>query len=280
MANQNLSQLDDTRAAGFNLVLNLNNAPKTAQPAVPPAEINGYKNAVASALDRYKPALAVIENEELADKFYSGTPRQYLAELNAATEVAHARNIPITNGGIVSNAVMLATWNDLWTSGKRKEADTYAARAFDKGRLAKGTINDLPSSANPTKPVLAKSERLRRLLREAQQLITGYRKSKIDYVNFHWYGAGSNEIKQSIDYLERATKKPAVTNEIGQFNQDPSTVTSLLKATTSKKLPFVVWYGGDTGGAAVGLFEPKGGKLRANGNAFRDFMFANTQFSG
>src|SRR3954470_23032013 len=52
MANQNLSQLDDTRAAGFNLVLNLNNAPKTAQPAVPPTELNGYKNAVANALDR------------------------------------------------------------------------------------------------------------------------------------------------------------------------------------------------------------------------------------
>ena len=140
-------------------------------------------------------------------------------------------------------------------------------------------LGDLPTSKSPKTPILGKHASLRRQLREADQLITGFRKSDIDYVNFHWYGAGSKAIQTSIDFLERATKKPAITNEIGQFNADPSTVTSLLKATTKKKLPYVIWFGGDGSGGAVGLFGAKG-KLRSNGNAFRDFMFANPQFAG
>jgi hypothetical protein len=274
MTGQNLTQLDDTTAAGFSLVLNLNNAPTKANPAVPPTELTGYKNAVAAALDRYKPALAVIENEELADKFYSGTPRQYLAELNAATEVARQKKVPITNGGIVSSAVMLATWNDYWTRGMRKQADDYAKRAFPLSRLAPRVQKDLPTSANPKKPILGSNPTQKRLLREALQLITGYRKAKIDYVNFHWYGAGSKALKESIDFLERATRKPAVTNEIGQFNRDPSTVTSLLTATAQKKLAYVVWYGGDGSGGAAGLFDAKG-TLRPNGTAFKSFSLAN-----
>jgi hypothetical protein len=275
LANQNLTQLDDTRAAGFRLILNINNAPVQGKPASAPADLAAYSAAVGKALDTYKPEVAVIENEELADKFYTGTPRQYLAELDAAVVEAHKRNLKITNGGIVSSAVLLATWNDYWTRGLRKQADDFAKRAFPPSRLSAKVQKDLPTSADPKKPILGNSPIQKRLLREAGQLITGYRKSAIDYVNFHWYQAGSKALKESIDFLERATRKRAMTNEIGQFDRNATTVTSLLSTVVSKQLPYVVWFGGDGSGGAVGLFDKKGGKLRPNGNAFRDFVAAN-----
>ena len=275
LAGQNLAALDETRAAGFRLILNINNGPTKGNASVAPADLAAYSAAVGATLDAYRPEVAVIENEELADKFYTGTPRQYLAQLSAATVEAHKRDLKVANGGFVSSAVMLATWNDYWTRGMRKQADDYAKRAFPLGRLAPRVQKDVPTAANPKKAILGNSPIQRRLLREAQQLITGYRKSDIDYVNFHWYAAGSKALKESIDFLERATRKPAITNEVGQFNRDPSTVTSLMTAMVAKRLAYVVWFAGDGPGGAVGLFDAKTGALRPNGIAFRNFVSAN-----
>lgn len=272
-----LPAADDALArAGFRLVLNLNNKPGTttgATPAVPPKSLLGYRKGVAKALDHFRPALAVVENEELAPKFYSGTPRQYLAQLAVAVDVAHKRRLQITNGGIVDGAMVLLTWHDLWYRGRRAEADAFLASVQDGRPLARRIRGDVPDAAHPDRPFLARHPAQRALFDRATELVRGYRTSKMDYVNFHWYQSGRKPLGQAIDYLQRVTGKRAVTNEIGQFDRRGTTVTGLLGECVAKRLPFTVWFGGD-GDPAQGLFEPDG-TLRPNGVAFRDFLRAH-----
>src|SRR4051812_36712300 len=59
---QNLTALDDTQRAGFRLVLNVNNAPKSGTPASAPSDMAAYSAEVAKALERYRPDVTVIEN--------------------------------------------------------------------------------------------------------------------------------------------------------------------------------------------------------------------------
>lgn len=266
--------LDAALRAGFRLVLNVNNQPGGAStPAVPPTDLAAYRTALDRTLVRYHPALLVVENEELAPKFYSGTPRQYLAQLAAAVSVAHKRHRLVTNGGIVDGAVILLTWRDLWVRGHHAEADAFIRNVQDGRPLARRIRNDIPDSQHPHRAILAHHVIPRVLLARARELIRGFRASKMDYVNFHWYQSGPKPFGQAVAYLRRATHKRAVTNEIGQFDSKGSTVTELLRAALKLRLPFTVWYGGD-GNPAVGLFEPDD-SLRPNGVAFRDFLAAH-----
>ena len=76
-------------------------------------------------------------------------------------------------------------------------------------------------------------------------------------------------------FLERVVGRPAVSNEMGQFDRSPSTVVSLLKESVALRLPYVVWFAGD-GDPAVGLVDADG-TLRANGRAFRDYVAARSR---
>ncbi len=64
------------------------------------------------------------------------------------------------------------------------------------------------------------------------------------------------------------TGKRAVTNEIGQYDLSPATVTGLVRETLALRMPYVVWFASD-GTAAKGLVDTDGA-LRPNGVAFRD----------
>jgi hypothetical protein len=103
--------------AGMTLALTVRHRSATggSQPTVPPiteAEMANYREVLADHLDRLHPELLMVENEELADKFFAGTPEQYLGELQSAAQVAHARGIPLTNGGITTRPLQLLVWED------------------------------------------------------------------------------------------------------------------------------------------------------------------------
>jgi len=265
-----MASIATQQAAGFRLVLNIVNRGASNVTSIPATNLATYRAGVAKELDLYHPVLAVIENEEVAPKFFSGTPKQYLAMLAEAVKVAHARKIPVTNGGIVSVGIALATWYDLWSHGRRAVADEYARRTFPRLRVGSKVLAHLPDRAHPSRPVLAGDPAHAALLAHTRQYIAGFRKSGIDYVNFHWYQAGAWSLERSVDYLERATGKPAVTNEIGQYDLSPSTAKSILEGVLAEKLRYVIWYAGDGGGPAKSLVD-QDGSLRSNGVAFRDF---------
>lgn len=84
---------------------------------------------------------------------------------------------------------------------------------------------------------------------DAKTLIPGEGASSLDYVNFHWYGNDPGALRESIEYLKRATGKRAVTTEIGQWDSgaqaNADQVTSELGVLTDEQLPYALWFDND-----------------------------------
>jgi hypothetical protein len=107
-------------------------------------------------------------------------------------------------------------------------------------------------------------------MNDTNALIAGFRGIPLDYVNFHWYQSTTEAMKTTVEFLRRATGKQVITNEIGQFDDSPDTVSGLLDMTARLHLPWVVWFASD-GSGAVGMFNSDN-SIRPNGLAFRDFV--------
>jgi len=264
------------RRAGFRMVLTVNydqrpaNGGRPSHPPVGAAALATYRRRLASLLDATgRPALLQVGNEEIAPRFFTGTMPQYVAQLNAAVSVAHRRGIKVTNGGLTSEPVALLTWDDLRRHGHAAEADRFAARAFSDPN-DRWILRDL--RAKPFRGL--RRAALQAGWDRARQLIPAFRASHMDYVNFHWYHHDARALAPVVAYLRRATRKPVVTTEIGQYDLRADVVTADLRAVVSKlRLPFVVWFDAD-GMPARGLHDAPG-RLRANGRAFRAYVEAH-----
>jgi hypothetical protein len=262
------SRVSDAQAQGFEVMLTTTNG---AFPAGPPADVPAYQAKLGQALVDHPTPVVAIENEPTADKFYSGTPEQYLGELAAAIPVAHARGTKISDGGLVSAGVQLATWEDLWLHQGCAAADHYAAIAFPASRIGGQVISDVPSCADPNRPILGSNPKALQVLNDTNTLIAGFRSLPVDYVNFHWYQSTPEAMQATVEFLRRATGKQVVTNEIGQFDTSPDTLRGLLDMAAKLHIPWVTWFASDGSGGAMGLFNPDN-SIRSNGLAFRDFV--------
>jgi hypothetical protein len=245
---------------------------RPVHPPVMPAELALWQRRLGALLDATGPtALLQVGNEEIAPIFFAGTMSQYVAQLNAAVPVAHARNVKVTNGGLTSDPVALLTWRDLERRGLGARADRFAARVFSTPAQA-WILRDL--RARPFQGL--SRPQLQAAWDRAEQLIRAFRASRMDYVNFHWYHDDSRTLAAVVHYLQRATGKLAVTTEIGQHNTEPGVVRTHLRATVSQlHLPFVVWFDAD-GIPAFGLHDAPG-RPRPNGEAFRTFVTHHRQ---
>lgn len=240
-----------------------------AHPPATPDEIALYKQRLGTVLDQLHagPIAAMqVENEENSTQFFAGTMPQYVNELNAAVEVAHARGVKVTNGGITFKPAALLAWRDLKDRGREDQADDFARRVFT-ARADRGTLTDLLA-----KPFAGlRNQTLQAAYDRAKSLIPAFAASAMDYVNFHWYGDNSRAFKQVARYLKRATHKPAVTTEIGQYTTDAAvTLHHLTAAVNALRMPLVVWFDAD-GIPALGLHDAPG-QLRSNGAIFKYFV--------
>ncbi|MDQ7844203.1 MAG: hypothetical protein QN141_12840 [Armatimonadota bacterium] len=240
--------------AGFGIVLTVRNAAAgPLRPAAPPADLAAFQRAVGEILDTHRPALLVVENEENSALFYRGTPQEYGAELRAACAVARARRIPCTNGGLVSGLVALLVYEGYREDGDPARAEEFARRAF-----------------TPSQRARLNSPQVREQVARGRALLGEYRAAGADYLNFHWYIADPQALREAAAYLRRQTGLPLVTNEIGQHDDDPRTTTALLHAAAELGLPYVVWFSIDAPQARA-LMNPDG-TLRPPGQAFRAFL--------
>ena len=261
------SRINEAQEQGFQVLTTATNG---AFPAAPPTDLADYQARLARELAAHPTPLVSIENEPTADRYYTGTPADYLAELAAAVPVAHARGAKISDGGLVSAGVQLATWNDLWTHSGCAAADHYAAIAFPASRIGGEVISDVPSCADPNRTILGSNPKALQVMNDTNALIAGFRSIPIDYVNFHWYQSTPEAMKTTVEFLRRATGKQVITNEIGQFDDSPDTARGLLDMTAQLHMSWVVWFASD-GSGAVGMFNSDG-TIRSNGLAFRDFV--------
>mgnify|MGYP000114960707 FL=1 len=238
--------------AGLKLVLTVR-ANGRRQATSPPGDLAAYQRTLDQVLDRYRPAVLVVENEENSALFYTGTPEEYAAELEAACQVAHRKGVACANGGLVSTLVALLVYDSYMESGQKAKAEDFASR-----------------SLTPEQRRLLGSARHREQIGKGKALLASYRAAGADYVNFHWYIADPRALEEAVAYLRAQTGLPVITNEIGQHNDDPDQTTTVMGKAMELGLPIAVWFSVDAPKARA-LVNPDG-SLRSTGEAFQRFI--------
>jgi hypothetical protein len=258
--------------SGLELVLTVRNNAAPRNPATPPADPESYKRAITEILEKYRPVLLVVENEENSALFYSGDPGQYHEQLRAACAAAHAQGVKCANGGLVSSLVAILVADDYLSRGERDKAQDYLVRTLGPKLSAKrgGQNNDCSLA-------LLETPKAVRQLAKGKALLAGYKEAGADYINFHWYIADTPALSEAIDYLQRVTGLAAITNEVGQQkNMDPGQVTAVMQELRANKIPIAIWFSVDVQdfGQARSLVDADGG-LRPNGQAYKSFIENN-----
>jgi hypothetical protein len=273
-----LSAIDADVAAGLKIVPSLRNKGATSKYSDPVTDIASYKANVSKFLSYYKPEVVAVENEEDNKAFIPNTSvAQYIAQVQATIDVAHPLGVKVTNGGISFPNAALATWNYYWTSGQYAKADSYRERLMVLASTNSGfkqALADVPTQADPNKPILARTATAKASLERTSQLIAAYKTLNIDYVNFHWYSVANGTLQETAQYLSQATGKPAMNNEIGQWDNSSDTVEALLKEASAARLAYILWYSGD-GSNAIGL-QNKDGSLRPTGETFKSSVLGGS----
>lgn len=244
-------ECDIALRAGLRLVLTVRNSgPRST---APPRDLVAYQRTLGEVLDKYRPVVLVVENEENSALFYTGTPQEYGVQLKAACEVAHQKGIPCTNGGLVSALVALLVYDHYRADGQSAKAQDFAARAF---------APEVRRRLNST--------RAQEQIEKGKALLSAYRAAQVDYVNFHWYIADTRALEEAVAFLKAQTGLPVITNEVGQTNDDPNQTTAVMGKLVELGIPIAVWFGLD-GPRARGLVNPDG-TLRPSGEAFQRFV--------
>ena len=243
-------------ASGYDVLLNFiadNDSGRDPAPFV--SNLTKYKSDLNRiiAVCSVKPVVAVIENEESNRYFYSGTAQQYINQLSTAISVMHANGIKVANGGITSQGLNYLVYQDFIDQGKYDSADQF--------RQLVGIALKDPATQDRAEFI--------------DILLTNYNRMDLDYINFHWKGTSPNTdaLNEVINYLKKRSNKPIISNEFGQFDTDPNTLTSMAKLSADQDLPYSLWYSPDenTGKRDTPL-QHSNAKLTATGFAYQDYL--------
>lgn len=261
-------ECDAARGAGLKVVLTVYNSRSNTvfppRPSTPPADMDAYRQQLSRMLDAFRPDVLAVENEQDNPVFYVGDAPAYLDELAAACAVAHQRGIPCTDGGLLSSTVTAMVYQDFVDRGLSAEAAAFAERAAPT-----------PADLEAFYERVGRGE-IERRAASGREFLAGYRGTGADYVDFHWYLKDGTDLRQAIDYLERETGLPAVTNEIGQRLPDSPVTTDLMNAVVQEDLRFAIWFSLDRftrdGQQIVYALHDSDGRLRPTGVAFQQFI--------
>lgn len=253
-------EIDAFQKAGYKIILTVRNNGAYGPPpgwTVPPVDMSFYKKTMGSILDKCRPSLLIVENEENSPQYYQGTVAQYAAQLKAACDVAHSKGIKCTNGGLVSSFVAAMVWSHYREQGDNARADDFAKRVFTTEQAR--TLQDPRGRTRVAEFVAA-----------GKEFLKVYKESGVDYVNFHWYIPDAKAFAETVEYLRSETGLQPITNEIGLFNGNPEMTGQLMAAIADLKLPYAVWFSLDVPGYTA--LQTSYGTLRPNGDVFKAFI--------
>ena len=247
--------LVDNRDNRYNIVLNFNRADFKGKQMSFATNLDQYKKDLLKTLSFYKkmPVVAVIENEESNRFYYSGTAQQYINQLNVAIGVMHNRGIKVANGGITAQGLKYLVYQDFLNRGKKDSAEWFK-------QIAEVTPN-APTTQDRGAFI--------------NTLLDAYTKMDLDYVNFHWKATSPNTdaLKCVINYLQKRTRKPVISNELGQFDTDPNTLLSHIQLFTDKKCPFIIWFSPNkNSGLKETPLEYANESLTPTGKAYQNYL--------
>ncbi len=232
------------RNAGIATILKPRNSgkanPKCIAASQPPKDLGAYQKAVGDILEKYRPAMIAIENEEDGGIYYSNAPdapKEYAKQLSVACEEAQKRNMRCTNGGLTQESAVILTWFQYVSLGQNAKACDYAKRALAKGDAAAAEKYCKVKSSKEL------PEKFRKPVEKARTMVQTYRHSPIDYVNLHWSGGNVSAFKETVDFLRLATSKPVISNELSWGeNGKAEDGTALMNAVKEKGMAYAVWH--------------------------------------
>jgi hypothetical protein len=256
---------------GYHIILNINEHLQPAKGGNPlpfTKDTVAYKKKLAAVLNKYKPEVVVIENEETNQIYHYGSMVDYINMLKAATTVAHARGIKISDGGIHPRAICYFIWQRYTQNSRIVQATTWMDSTMD--------MQMQYAAKHPEKT----DNTIRIYWNRVDTLLNAFKDMNIDYVNLHIYEAINNVgtgyitipgcITTMAQYVRQRTGKPVMSNECGQHNSYPTCVTTMMQAFVDGVYKYAIWYNGE-GNHAVALINSDG-TLRSNGEAFKTFM--------
>ncbi len=214
-------------SSGYDVLLNFNTGTNQNSPSPFVSDLSRYSSNLKSMISGFsvKPKVAVIENEESNRYYYSGSAQQYINELSTAIGVMHSNGIKVANGGITSQGLNYLVYQDFMSQHKSDSADHFrnltGIGLQDPDTKDRGNFIDI--------------------------LLTNYAKMDLDYVNFHWKGTSPDTYALNcvINYLKKRTGKPVISNELGQFDNNTSTLTAMVKLCADQKFPYILWISPD-----------------------------------
>jgi hypothetical protein len=235
-------------------------------PSTPISDPASFQKNLGAFLDKYHPEIIAIENEEDSPANFSGSPKDYSAEIKLACSVAHARHVLCTNGGFSSETIGLLEFSSLLSPSTQGDACKFALQTFPP--LESNIL------CNTTSVQQLTSSQIQAIVK-GQQLLALYKQSSLDLFNFHWYFTDANSLKQTSEFSKIASGLPLVSNEVGQKFLVPYAVEPLMQVFLNEHFRYSIWNAQDTN-SSFGMIETDG-SLRANGSEFR--TITNSRFS-
>jgi hypothetical protein len=194
-----------------------------------------YKGKIKSIVDNMDilPEIAVIENEPTNTEFYDGDAKQYVKQLQAACRILRPLGIKVADGGITMPPLKYLYAKSLpLEQGKE---------VMLRNRLG--------------------GDRLMQSAAFTDTLLKNLANMQTDYVNFHWYhseGDNWDDLIGCINYLQQRTGKPVITNEIGQFDDNPDTTRMIVTIAKSTGLHYLSYYSAKDSSKSKPLHNPDG----------------------
>lgn len=269
---------DAYASAGLKVALNINNAPVVnAIPNPYPTDLVAYAAGLQDVLDVYQPELVCIENEELNEVYYTGTPAQYIAELETAIPLCHAAGCKVADGGLLYAPIAALIYWEFIANG-----DPVGAATFLSENVPPSYWDRFQNpGANPDWVTYVDG---------FSTLIDYFATSDLDYVNFHIgepanvtsaldsVSTPTNAINYVVEYLRRKTGKEIITNEIGQKNKNATLAAAIMQRCLDNDLKYAIWYSGDEDVQQhYKALTEIDGTIRDNGKAFAGFMRLSNQ---
>lgn len=230
---------EEAHNAGLYSIVTYNSAP-TAHPPIDafptaaqlPAQV-AYLDSVLAAHSDDLPDIINIQNEEPNTNYWSGPVSDYVNWMNAAAEVCHKYNVPVSNGGLLQNIVYYMRWV-YQQEGKTDSVNIINQRA----NLSPGTGT------------------------AAQFFIDWYKveipaiaASTLTYVCQHWYEpslrnnpdrtTSSGLLPLVIQFLRSRTGKPVIITEFGTDNANQGLFNQLADEINDAGVKCRVYYSGD-----------------------------------
>ena len=266
---------EPARAAGLKLVLVVRNSSEEKKPSAAIADVAAFQQQLRTVLEKYKPAIVVVEDEPEDAKSFAGTPEQYAAELKAACDAARTMDIKCTNGGLSSIDMAGVVLAELWKTDSLQAGDfgivTEVVRAKGSG-TSFSVLGRSKNTHDNSREAIQKAtaeyiEKHRAEIERASSFLTASASAGTDYANFHWSELKPEEVTTVLDVLGRLNRRPPMSDEMGQTEERAFETAEKIRILRGAHVNPIIW-DAVGGKGLVGLVE-KNGKPNVNGRAFQ-----------